>query len=339
MLEIKKNVNNDPHVVILGAGASLAACPQGDKYGRKLPLMSNFVKTLRLEQLLSDNGVDYKGKNFEELYDGLYQHPAIYQGLLIKIENCIRGYFSQLRLPDAVTLYDELLLSLRKKDIIATFNWDPLLLQAYQRNSKIKELPEIVFLHGNVGVGICIKDRVRGNIGNRCSKCDEIFEKSQLLFPIRDKSYNQNPFIEGEWRELEAHLQYAFMLTIFGYSAPVVDIDAVALMKRAWSLNGARELAQVEIIDIKNKKGLLGTWKDFITSHHYTVCRRVSQSDIFQYPRRSCEGLAWAVLQNDPWNEKPLPRFRRLNKLQDWVQPLVSQEIAYRDHGTPLQRF
>ncbi len=29
--------NESPHVVILGAGASLAACPNGDWYGRRLP--------------------------------------------------------------------------------------------------------------------------------------------------------------------------------------------------------------------------------------------------------------------------------------------------------------
>jgi hypothetical protein len=32
-----------PHVVLLGAGASLAALPNGDKRGRKPPLMTNFV--------------------------------------------------------------------------------------------------------------------------------------------------------------------------------------------------------------------------------------------------------------------------------------------------------
>jgi hypothetical protein len=35
-----------------------------------------------------------------------------------------------MEIPDHVTLYDELLLTLRSKDLIATFNWDPLLLQA-----------------------------------------------------------------------------------------------------------------------------------------------------------------------------------------------------------------
>ena len=32
-----------PHVVILGAGASCAAIPNGDKYGRKISAMSGFI--------------------------------------------------------------------------------------------------------------------------------------------------------------------------------------------------------------------------------------------------------------------------------------------------------
>lgn len=41
-----------PHVVLLGAGASLAAFPNGDAKGNKLPLMSDFVATVGLTELL-----------------------------------------------------------------------------------------------------------------------------------------------------------------------------------------------------------------------------------------------------------------------------------------------
>jgi hypothetical protein len=37
-----------PHVYILGAGASYAAFPRGEKTGRKLPLMNNLVEILQL---------------------------------------------------------------------------------------------------------------------------------------------------------------------------------------------------------------------------------------------------------------------------------------------------
>jgi hypothetical protein len=45
-----------PHVVILGAGASLAAFPNGDKHGRKLPLMWNIVDVVGLSPLLDNAG-------------------------------------------------------------------------------------------------------------------------------------------------------------------------------------------------------------------------------------------------------------------------------------------
>jgi hypothetical protein len=41
-----------PHFVILGAGASRAACPQGDADGRHLPVMTDFVDTLELREIL-----------------------------------------------------------------------------------------------------------------------------------------------------------------------------------------------------------------------------------------------------------------------------------------------
>jgi len=46
------------------------------------------------------------------------------------------------------------LLSLRKKDAVCTFNWDPFLYDAWIRNRHL-DLPEIFFLHGNVRCGHC----------------------------------------------------------------------------------------------------------------------------------------------------------------------------------------
>ncbi|MHA1748548.1 MAG: hypothetical protein ACTSXN_02865 [Promethearchaeota archaeon] len=43
---------------------------------------------------------------------------------------------------ESPTIYDYLILSLRKKDVIATFNWDPLLVQAAWKNRNF-DLPNI----------------------------------------------------------------------------------------------------------------------------------------------------------------------------------------------------
>ena len=45
------------HLVILGAGASTAACLMGDKNGRKLPVMLDLVDTLDLADDLQKSGV------------------------------------------------------------------------------------------------------------------------------------------------------------------------------------------------------------------------------------------------------------------------------------------
>ena len=44
--------NIKPHVVLLGAGASRAAFPNGEDAGKRLPLMNDFVETLELAALL-----------------------------------------------------------------------------------------------------------------------------------------------------------------------------------------------------------------------------------------------------------------------------------------------
>ncbi|MEE9403199.1 MAG: DUF1848 family protein [Desulfobacteria bacterium] len=62
-----------PHLVLLGAGASLAAFPNGEKNGMEIPLMNNFVETVEgLSDYLNKYGIDYRGNNFEDLYSSLY---------------------------------------------------------------------------------------------------------------------------------------------------------------------------------------------------------------------------------------------------------------------------
>jgi len=163
-LDLKSNSNNSPHVVILGAGASLRACPNGDRDERKLPLMNNLVEIIGLDQILARYGIKYKRENFEFLYGELSSNNE-YSKITREIEQAIEDYFRYLRLPNEITIYDYLVLSLRKKDIIATFNWDPFLSQAFVRNMEIvgvENMPQIVHLHGNVAIGICEKVKVSG---------------------------------------------------------------------------------------------------------------------------------------------------------------------------------
>jgi len=334
-LDIKTNINHSPHLVILGAGASKAAFPSGDANGRPVPVMSEIVECLGLKPSLEKHGLLTEAMDFETLYDDLYA-SGDYPDLMKDIESRVQDYFSQLCPPDRATIYDYLVLSLREKDIIASFNWDPFLALAWQRNSRAVKLPSIVHLHGNVEIAVCMECRVKDFRGNICQKCTKLLSPTPLLYPVKHKNYDSNPFIKSEWSELRHFFRRNYLLTIFGYSAPKTDVEARALLLEAWKDNPTFELAQIEIIDKKPRKELEKNWKEFFCRDHYGIFKSVWHSDIFHHPRRSCEAFAMATLQGSPWHDNPFPRTTRLSKLQEWARLLWSEEKKGKLSGTPF---
>lgn len=316
-----------PHVVILGAGASLAAFPEGDANGKRLPLMADFVDTIGLNSILEKQGISYGDKNFEEIYSDLYEDSS-YEYLVEIIENEVWEYFSQLELPPYPTLYDHLVLSLRAKDLIATFNWDPFLYYACWRNHHRVELPRIVYLHGNVAVGYCLKDHTKGWIGSECDKCGKKFIPSRLLYPIKQKDYSQDVFIKAEWEYFKRVLSSAYILTIFGYGAPQSDVEATELMKGAWGNKYKRNIEQIEIIDKKGEQELGDTWKDFIHTHHYDVIDNLYESLIGLFPRRTCEAEWNYTMPKKPsfYPHNPVPKNLGFKELWEWYSLLKEAE-------------
>lgn len=151
-LDIKTGINQSPHIILLGAGASRACCPQGDQSGKPLPVMSDLVEIIGLREILEQYGANAES-NFESLYSSIHSSGDF--KTLNQLNEKVREYFGALRLPEKPTLYDYLVLSLRPKDAIVTFNWDPLLPQAFKRWRHLGDvLPKIFFLHGNVDIGI-----------------------------------------------------------------------------------------------------------------------------------------------------------------------------------------
>lgn len=328
--EIKQIEMGRPHVVILGAGASYAAFLNGDKNGLKLPLMNNLVETLGLDDLLAQSGIDFNSENFEDIYNQLHGSPE-HQDIRCELEKIIFNYFADLEILDEPTIYDHLLLSLRDKDIVATFNWDPFLLQAYRRNENRFQLPRLLFLHGNVEVGVCYKDKVMGNNGEICNKCGNLFEPTRLLYPIAEKNYHLDGFISSQWKELNHHLKKAFMITIFGYGAPQSDASAVELMKSAWGDINQRYREHTEIIDIRTEDDLYSTWKPFIHTHHYKTHSSFYNSWISNHPRRTGEAYI-----NQYWHGKfidnhPIPKELSFLDLWDWFEPLKQVESQHKN--------
>jgi len=52
---------------------------------------------------------------------------------------------------------------------------------------------------------------------------------------------------------LRSRLSNAYYLTVFGYSAPVTDREARKLLLGEWKENKSLELAEIDIIDIRER--------------------------------------------------------------------------------------
>jgi hypothetical protein len=125
------------------------------------------------------------------------------------------------------------------------------------------------------------------------------------------------------------------MLTIFGYGAPATDVKAVELLQQGWGDNPTFELAEVGIVDIRPEEELRKTWEPFLCRTHYSVSNTIWDTWLFHAPRRSCESLAMATLQNDPWPGNPFPRCKSLVTLQSWLTPLLLEERRGQFSGNP----
>ena len=87
-------------------------------------LINNFVETLGIEDLIKRTGLSFSTANFEDIYTEIHQRPEL-NDIRDELEQIVYDYFKGMELPNEPTIYDHLVLSLRNKDFIATFNWDP----------------------------------------------------------------------------------------------------------------------------------------------------------------------------------------------------------------------
>lgn len=313
-----------PHVVILGAGASRAAFPAGDKNGKRLPLMADYSDIVGISKLLDSWGIDSK-KNFEDIFSSLFASSDIER--IKQLQTATEKYFSALEIPDKPTIYDYLVLSLREKDVIATFNWDPLLVQAYSRSREAGlPLPRLLFLHGNVAIGYCRKHKLMGLKEIVCQECNEQFTPTELLYPIHKKDYKKDQFIEGQWAALQAALKKAFMITIFGYSGPKSDEEAISLMKGAWGNVTDRRMEQTCFITIENKEVVAENWNQFIHTHHYEIQADFFDSWIANHPRRTGEAYFNQYFKALFISNNPVPHTESLLGLYDWYSQFIDAE-------------
>jgi hypothetical protein len=326
------------HVVLLGAGASIASTIRNpERQKKKLPSMDNFIDLVGLREIVERLPSELRSSNFETLYSKLHNNDPNSKEIQ-EIEWIVHDYFRNMHLPDEPTIYDYLVLSLRPKDIIATFNWDPFLVQAYQRNFKVADLPNIVHLHGNVAIGYNNTLKRPGPPGYTHRETMTDFEPTRLLFPVTQKNYNQDEFTKREWETVRESLgsDITNRITIFGYGAPATDVEAVKLLNDAWGTPDERNMEQVEIIDVRPQEEVREQWDSFIHSHHYDYADSFFDSVIARFPRRTSESWFHHYLPKSPdemfMESNPVPQnLNSLEELWEWYQPLIEAEKEWKE--------
>lgn len=288
--------------------------------------MNDFVDVVGLKPLLQSMGINPEG-NFEELFSDLWEKGETEK--VARIQNLIEEYLDGLELPDRPTIYDHLVLSLRKDDLIATFNWDPLLMQAYARNHRAGvSMPVLAFLHGNIRVGYCAKDNVMGWPPAQCRHCGEQFTKPPLLYPIKKKNYSADLFIANEWKRLKRGFANAFMVTIFGYSGPNTDQEAIEAMQQAWGDKNKREMEQVALLiaPSQSEKPVRKNWDRFILTGHYEVQKDFYDSWLAKHPRRTGEAWWNQYLEAKFISDNPIPKEMGFSDLWKWFEQFKKAE-------------
>lgn len=332
LLNIKTKICDSPHLFLLGAGASRACCLEGDKNGLKIPVMSDFFEVLDLKTFVRQSGYS-EAQNLEVIYSDMYN-----KGMDKEVDflnDAIIEYFSRVSIPDHVTIYDYLVLGLRSKDYIISFNWDPLLVQAYKRWRHLGDvLPHVIFLHGNVDLAVNNEDR-QIKFKSDLPSGEKRFSPSQLLFPVENKNYNSDKFISDQWNKCQFALSRSYMLSVFGYSAPQTDVEARALLLKSWNENLTRGLSEIDVIDIADEALLRKNWKEFIVGDHFSASKKFDTNYIMYHPRRTCEAFAFATLQQDPWATNAFLETKDLDKLQSWILPLITEEQMGKFDGKP----
>lgn len=107
--DYERYMKNRPHVVILGAGASCAAIPNGDKHGKKISAMSGFIEKLGLSSVISKVDIRTSSDNLEDIYmelDERSKADPLCQEVKEELEKIIWEYMSDYQLPDTPTIYD-----------------------------------------------------------------------------------------------------------------------------------------------------------------------------------------------------------------------------------------
>lgn len=312
------------------------AIPNGDKNGKRSSVMAGFIETLGFSDIIKRANLNIESDNLEDVYSALAEREY-YNSIRYDLENAIFNYFDSLELPDSITKYDLLIASLTHKDCIASFNWDGLLVDAYRRMMKItNDLPNIIFLHGNVKVGYCPDCDTFGYYLLPCPKCRTPFSRTKLLYPIKHKNYSNDIFIRKQWQIFEDFLSSAAIVTIYGYSAPKTDAEAIEKLQNAFTrIATNRFLDHIQIIERPgfNRNDISDAWLNLSSNvhGHLEIFDSFFDTYLAEFPRRSVEGYAKRNLLGC-WGDSTLSFTKErgcnytINELREYIMPLLNDE-------------
>lgn len=308
------------HLVILGAGSTIATIPQGDKNGEKSYTLANLLLDPSLKlfvQKVQDK--DYCTDDVEELCNQLYKND---RKLYNEFESLIRKKYGSLELPMRFTILDRLVLSLTPNDAIVSFNWDDLIIQAYQRMSNFvldQMLPILAFPHGNAQA-VYSKTHYTSR---RVITNDRNWLDSPLNMPVDEVDYKSNLFIKSQWRILDFYIRNAQMITFFGYRGPKSDEQDLLHLDEIFAKN--RICDKIEIIDkdLHEAQIVAKNLERFkMQSNWVYTCPDFWHSSIAKHPRRTLQ----SVLNNWNYTPKTSAKEETLQEFIRHVGPLVEEE-------------
>ena len=300
------------HLVILGAGSTIAAIPDGDRNGMRAYTLNNFLEDPFYADFLASLDSKYQNLNIEEMCTKMYSED---RQLYEAFERLIRNKYASLELPNGFNLLERLIMSLTSDDAIISFNWDDLIIQAYNRAKQYIPsilLPIIVFPHGNAQA--CYNEHRYGSGRNPNNYG---LRPSPLNMPVDELDYQNNLFIKSQWQILDFYMRYSQMITFFGYRGPVSGIQDFKRMENC--LHSNQICGKIEIID-KTKEDAMQVAQNLeniinLTGDEADCCGSFFESRIAQYPRETLRSL-------ENWNYEPtmMPILNR----SDFIRTIAS---------------
>lgn len=296
------SIPTDKHIVILGSGSTVATLKELNTEVNSYTL-ENFCEDPFFTQFLESLDIDYKKMNIEEICDYLNKSDKEKYEELCKL---IRQKYEQIKLPKDTCILEKLLLSLTNKDVVISFNWDSLIIQAYNRVQDFipqQELPDLLFPHGNVEAGYT--DTKYGCLSNPQNAG---FTPSPLNMPVDELDYLSNRFIQDQWNKFKRHIYEAQMITFFGYSGPPSDAKDMETFFNIFVQN--RDCARFEVIDkdTDTAKQVSQKWSQYILyTEHEPECRgSFYESRMAIEPRQSIRSLdCWNGLTKKEYSFEP----------------------------------